>query len=168
MHFSGHHLWENDDPTMVDLGDGRKLQLSKHFMEPIHWMTKPGQQALNKLGYVPSEPLKQIMGTEYLSVKGAPPMDTSAVGRIKHAAKGFAPITSQQALQQGLGPAALGFIGLPIYGRDEATAVKEARERAELKAKNEGKDAKAAADKAERRVKRIYEKKAKEQALKGK
>lgn len=168
MHFSGHHLWENDDPTMVDLGDGRKLQLSKHFMEPIHWMTKPGQQALNKLGYVPSEPLKQIMGTEYLSVKGAPPMDTSAVGRIKHAAKGFAPITSQQAMQQGFGPAALGFIGLPIYGRDEATAVKEARERAELKAKNEGKDAKAAADKAERRVKRIYEKKAKEQALKGK
>ena len=168
MHFSGHHLWENEDPTMVDLGDGRKLQLSKHFMEPIHWMTKPGQQALNKLGYVPSEPLKQIMGTEYLSVKGAPPMDTSALGRVKHAAKGFAPITSQQAMAQGLGPAALGFVGLPVYGRTVEMAVEQARERAELKAKNEGKDAKAAADKAERRVKRIYEKKAKEQALKGK
>jgi hypothetical protein len=147
--FSGHHFWENEDPTMVDLGDGRKLQLSKHFMEPIHWLTQTGQQALNKLGYVVSEPLKQAMGVEYLSPKGAPPMDTSAAGRVKHALKGVAPITGQVAATKGLGTAALGFIGVPIYGSTEEQAVADARERAE----KAGKDA----DKAEKRVRAARE-----------
>ena len=41
---SGKWLWENEDWTTIDMGDGRKLQWSKHTMEPVHWMQKPGQQ----------------------------------------------------------------------------------------------------------------------------
>ncbi len=117
---SGHHLWDNKDPTMVDMGDGRTMQWSKHSMEPIHWLTKPGQQGLNKLGFFPKEALNQLLGTEYLSASGhAPRLDTSLPGRLGHAARSMTPIAAQQAFggQATQGSGVAGFLGAPIYGR---------------------------------------------------
>jgi len=117
LHFSGHHLWENQDPTYVDMGNGQKLQLSKHFMEPFHWIQHPGQTILNKMGYVPKEALSQAMGKEFITTSGGPPMkDTSLPGRLTHAAKGMLPITTQQSSPEAT---ALGAVGFPIYGHSE-------------------------------------------------
>lgn len=129
---SGHHLWDNKDPTMIDMGDGRTMQWSKHSMEPVHWVTKPGQQALNKLGFLPKEVANQLLGTEYLSAAGrAPKMDTSVAGRLKHAGSSTLPIAAQQAFggnaTEGSGVA--GFFGAPIYGRTHAEAARRKEER---------------------------------------
>lgn len=117
---SGHHLWDNKDWTMIDMGDGRRMQWSKHSMEPIHWMQKPGQQALNKLGFFPKEAANQMLGTEYLSASGhAPRMDTSPLGRLEHVGKSMTPIAAQQAFGSTAaeGGALSGFLGAPIYGK---------------------------------------------------
>jgi hypothetical protein len=154
--FSGHHLWENKDPTMVDLGDGRRMQLSKHFMEPVHWLTKPGQQLLNKLGYVPKEVLTQAQGVEYLKAGGQPPpMDTSLTGRLGHALKGMTPIPASVAGEQGAGPAISGFLGVPIYGKTEEQAIDAAVEKALKVGKS--------TSQATVRVQRQYEKRRAEQ-----
>jgi hypothetical protein len=115
---SGHHLWDNKDPTVLDIDPqgNRHMQWSKHTMEPVHWVTKPAQQAVNKLGFLPRESANQVLGTEYLSTSGrAPPMEN----RLRHLAKNFSPIAIQQGTAQGAGDleaAAAGFVGIPIYG----------------------------------------------------
>lgn len=151
QHFSGHHFWENEDPTMVDLGDGRKLQLSKHFMEPVHWLINPAQQALNKLGYLPKEAMEQALNKQFLSPKGAPPIEGSRVG---HALQSMTPITGQQAFTQGSMPGLAGFFGLPVYGRTEEQKIEQARETA----KSTGKDQEAAAHRAQLRAERAKRK----------
>ena len=114
---SGHHLWENEDPTYVDMGDGRKMTFSKQFVEPYHWVTAPGKTGINKMGILPKWGLEQMLGVEYLSSKGAPKME--GVGeRLAHTGKKFVPIFIQQIADQG--PSGLaGFLGHPIYGKKE-------------------------------------------------
>jgi hypothetical protein len=134
---SGHYLWQNEDWTMIDLGDGRKMQWSKHSMEPVHWATKPAQQALNKLGFLPKEMANQLMGTEYLSprqdrrtgdIKAGPQMEGS---RMEHLLKNVAPIGLQQGITGDPDPMSTlaGMAGVPIYGKTEAQreAAKERR-----------------------------------------
>lgn len=117
---TGHHFWENKDPTRLELGDGRTMQWSKHSMEPIHWLTMPGQQALNKLGYIPKELATQALHKEYLSTTFMPEMKN----RLAHAAKAFSPIAANQAFDNDgedfdAPKAVAGFLGAPIYGRTE-------------------------------------------------
>lgn len=113
---SGHSVFQNKDPTFLELGDGRRMQFSKHAMEPIHWLEKPGQTALNKVGLVPGEIATQLSGREYLSTTGAPEMDTSGYGRLKHAGKRFLPFS---ASSKDLGSSVAGSVGFPIYGMTE-------------------------------------------------
>lgn len=150
--FSGHHFWENEDPTSVDMGNGQRLQLSKHFMEPFHWLQHPGKATISKIGYVPKEALSQAMGKEFITAGGGPEMaDPSLTGRVKHAAKGMLPITTQAPSPEA---AALGLIGLPIYGKTKEEKRQEAKERVEKRKAKER-------DPEERRKKRIEERKRK-------
>lgn len=115
---TGHHLWDNKDPTRLELADGRTMQWSKHSMEPIHWMTMPGQQALNKLGFIPKEFATQALHKEYLSTHHMPEMQS----RIGHVAKNFSPIAAGQAMGAGGSPegiqaAVASSLGAPIYGK---------------------------------------------------
>ena len=48
--FTGKMLWENDDPTRIDLGNGYSLTLSKQYFEPFHWAVNPVKTALSKQG----------------------------------------------------------------------------------------------------------------------
>ena len=115
---SGHSIFENKDPTKLDLGDGRKMQVSKHAMEFPEWLHNPRQTMLNKMGWLPKEILTQAFNKEYLSASGkAPPMDS----RLKHILKGATPIGAQGL--SGGGTVAekatrlgLGTFGMPIYG----------------------------------------------------
>jgi Transglycosylase SLT domain len=115
---SGHMIWDNKDWTMLELRNGQTMQFSKHMMEPVHWMTKPLQQTVNKLGILPREFITQATGKEYISTTGkAPPMDTSVSGRLRHLAKGAMPIaTSGEGSIETMLSSALGF---PIYGKTD-------------------------------------------------
>jgi hypothetical protein len=103
---SGHHLWENKDSTVVELGDGSTMQLSKHFYEPFHWLQKPRQEALNKLGALPAETIEQLTGDQYLSTKGAPKMK-GGKEHLEHLGKRFLPF--------GVTGSPTGTLGIPIY-----------------------------------------------------
>jgi hypothetical protein len=124
---TGKHLWEEEDTTVVHLGDGSTMQLSKHFYEPFHWLQKPAQETLNKLGAVPSEGIEQLMGQEYLSTKGAPKLAGPAK-RLEHAGKRFLPFSAQQALEGNYKGAAMGTIGLPIYPPKKGKKKKKAED----------------------------------------
>ena len=121
---SGHHLWDNknNDWTRIELGDGRTMMFSKHMMEPYHWLTHPGQQALNKLSQPVKESLNQALGTEYL---GGPKMKGN---QLAHAAGSVAPIASQQSTKTGSAAAGIGgFLGFPIYGQTAEQKEEEKR-----------------------------------------
>lgn len=45
----GRWIWENEDPTVIDLPDGTRLQPAKHSMEGLHWLMHPGKTLKNKL-----------------------------------------------------------------------------------------------------------------------
>jgi len=108
---SGHYIWDNKDKTRLDMGDGRTMQWSKHTMETVEWLTKPGQQILNKLNFPVKEPLEQAFHTEYLSASGRQvPMKES---RLAHLAHGVLPITAQS---DSPGRALASALGTPIYG----------------------------------------------------
>jgi hypothetical protein len=120
---SGHHLWENRDPTRVDHGDGRTIQWSKHTMEPIHWLTNTMQQFLNKMGILPRQALEQATGVEYLTAHGtSPPMKGS---RLEHLGKGLTPISVQQNFQAGSSAGIMGMLGMPVYGKTREQRIEE-------------------------------------------
>ena len=136
VQLSGHHIWDNKDPTRLDLGDGRTMQVSKHFMEPIHWLVAPRQQALNKASFIIKEPLAQILDAEYLSTHGAPRMgdtpkaqDISLPTRVGHAARQFTPISAQGFEAANPEKAVASMLGAPIYGKTyaEKKALKKQR-----------------------------------------
>lgn len=154
--FSGHHIWENephipkgqeataadkmDAMTFIDMGDGTRMQFSKHAIEPLHWAIKPGQQFLNKLGIIPSEVMEQALGKEYLSAT-APPMQN----RAEHLAARVLPFPLQGINQPGrtageqINRTIASAAGIPIYGmtEEERQAAKEARAEEKRKRRNE-------------------------------
>jgi hypothetical protein len=133
---SGHSIFENENPTRIQLKDGRTMQWSKHSMEPFEWLRDPMQTSANKLAFLPREAVQQLTGKEYISVHdSAPDIDNRAM----HLADQFLPIMAQQGLAGGGATSAMGLVGMPVYGKDEGQK-REAR----LAAK------KAAADKRKR------------------
>ena len=123
---SGHFLWDNEDPTRVDMGDGRTMVFSKQAMEPLHWITEPGKTALNKMGILPKQVMEQLSNKQWLTGSGAPPIrqaDDSLLSQIadtaKHTGKMAVPIAVQQTAQYGPVAGLAGFVGHPIYGESE-------------------------------------------------
>ena len=119
---SGKFMWENDNPTRIDLGDGREMVASKQAFEPFHWITKPGKTALNKMGVFPATVMEQIMNVQWLSATGAPRIrekdDTllqNVADTATHLGKKFVPIGLQQMEEQGVGAGLAGLAGHPIY-----------------------------------------------------
>lgn len=108
---SGHNIWENKDPLMLDNGDGTKTQLSKHFMEFPELAHDPAKFILNSMGPVPKELFEQLTGKEYLTTSGGPPMKGSRIG---HAARTFLPITASPDMTPS--QRASGFVGFPQSG----------------------------------------------------
>ncbi|MBE9515966.1 MAG: hypothetical protein IME93_03195 [Proteobacteria bacterium] len=127
MSFSGQHIWDNDDPTTVDMGDGRRFQPTKQFTEFFHWFKNPGGSALNKMGVIGKEMGAQFMNKEWLSVHGAPTMVPEDAGswenywtRAKHVGSNLVPIGFQAAADapdgEGFQRWGAGMVGHPIYG----------------------------------------------------
>ena len=121
-HFSGHHVWENKDPTYIDLGDGRKMQLNKHFMELAHWLQHPGQTLRNKLGFLPKVAIIATDNTKTTEQKA------------KDIARMAVPISGSALVQGESGEEAIaGFVGTPIYGTPTAEQAREKERKRLLK-----------------------------------
>ena len=130
LYYTGRHIWQGADGeprdwTRIDMGDGRTMQWSKHTMEPIHWITQPLKQFINKLGYIPKEGISQAFGVEYISphvdkrtgqVVAGPGMES---GRLGHLLKSVNPIGVQQFRNSGPEAGVSGMLGVPIYGKPE-------------------------------------------------
>jgi hypothetical protein len=142
QHYTKENIWEKDDWTYVDMGDGRRIQLNKHFMEVPHLISDPVKFMLNKLNYMPKETLAQVFSKEYLTHKanakggddfyGPPMKDRSATGRVVHAAKALVSPITVQNLFEDPAKAVSGFFGIPVYG---STFEQQAARKAEAKAK---------------------------------
>jgi hypothetical protein len=127
---AGHSIFSNENPTRIQLEDGRTMQWSKHSMEPFEWLRDPIQTADNKLAFWPREAIEIGTGKEYISAHDtAPDIDN----RAEHLAKQFLPINAQQGLAGGGAQSTLGLVGMPIYGKD-ADQKMEARKQKKLDA----------------------------------
>lgn len=112
---SGHPIWRNENPTRVQLKDGRTMQFSKHYMEPFEWLRDPRQTFLNKFAFIPREAIEELTGKEYLSAHDAAPLIKD---RAEHIAAQFLPIPAQQGIAGGGNLSVLGVFGKPVYGKD--------------------------------------------------
>lgn len=135
-----HPIWENDDPTRVDLGDGTSMQAAKHSMEAAHWLTNPDKTLGNKLGFFPKAMFVTTTGVAYPSPTAPKLKDTSAVSRLKAVGLLAAPFQVSSAIQapegEKLKRAGLSMLGLPIYGQTHSQlkkAQKEGREKSRQK-----------------------------------
>lgn len=95
--YSGHYIWDNKDPTTIDLGNGQRLQWNKHWTEPYQMMIKPMQTIVNKMGNFPREILDQITHKEYINTSGYSP---DMKDRLSHLAKNIVPIPFQNIGEQ--------------------------------------------------------------------
>lgn len=125
MAFTGHHVWDNKDPTRLEYPDGRTQQFSAHTMKPVHMLTKPLPTLLNSMGQIPRELANQAFHTEYLApresktgqVLAGPGMKEN---RALHALKAISPISGQQIVEGGAGSGVASALGMPIYGKSHA------------------------------------------------
>jgi hypothetical protein len=135
----GRNIWENEDPTRVDIGDGTTMQLAKHNMEAAHWALSPFKTLKNKLGFLP-----KVGGTLLDDRMGA----TDKALQIGASALPFQVSAAIRAPKgEKLRRSFWSFIGMPIYGTqreeflDREVAVEKAKERAMKKYENAKKKA---------------------------
>jgi hypothetical protein len=104
---SGHYIWDNKDPTTIDLGDGRSMAWAKHPSEPLHWLFNFQNTLYNKLGLTPKE---LVEGG--IALKQHTPFGQYAAGTAKR----MMPFTLSTILdpKQDLTSAVSGFAGLHI------------------------------------------------------
>ena len=141
---SGHNVWENKDPTRIDLGDGTSMQAAKHSMEAAEWATNPMKTLGNKLGFWPKALYVEISGHAYPSTdapkikpayNGYGGLEVAKAIAIATTAMPFAVSGGIQAPEgEGLKRGIMSTIGMPIYGM-----TKEERSKAIAKGKLEAK-----------------------------
>ena len=109
---SGHNIWENEDPTRIDMGDGTSMQMAKHSMEGMHWLMHPVRTATNKLGYIPKTAVN--LASPYVRT----PMDVAKVMAdpfVPFQVSAAADAPTGEKVKRGL----FSFVGMPIYGKTD-------------------------------------------------
>lgn len=131
MAVSGHPIWENKDKTRIEFPDGTSMQMSKHAMEPLHWLTDPEKTLANKLGFWPHAAITYWGEKQYPF--GPELQDKSIGGKMERIAEQALPFQLQSAAQapegEGLKRFLLGTFGMPIYGMTGAQKAQARRER---------------------------------------
>ena len=116
---SGQNIWDNDDPTRIELEDGSTMQLAKHSMEPVHWILNPMQTLANKIGFVPRVIAEDLGGLSYLGPNAPKEQDTSVLATsVKHLKEAL-PFQVASAVNapegEGFKTAMAGTLGFPVY-----------------------------------------------------
>lgn len=89
MATSGHPIWDNKNPFMLEYRDGTTQQIAKHAMEFPEWLRNPIGTAQNKLGFVPRTILQQA----------EMPKGTTTKQRVKAVLEGLAPMNVTAAIE---------------------------------------------------------------------
>ena len=118
---TGHGIEKNKDPFMVDLGDGRKMQLSKELTDFPRLLQHPAQETLNKLSPLLKIAGQQVMGTKYLSASGYAPRMKTAGDRAQNMFQSLSPISASNVGQGGATSIFSNILGTPIYGKEPMT-----------------------------------------------
>lgn len=147
--YSGHYIWDNKDPTTIDLGNGQRLQWNKHWTEPYQMMLHPMQSVVNKMGVFPREALDQITHKEYINTSGYSP---DMKDRLSHLAGNVVPIPFQNLGQQSPQQVMWNLVGRNVLGHPTEDKEWQAQEH-----KRRSAATKAAAEKrAVERLKKLY------------
>jgi len=134
---SGHHIWENEDKTTIDMGDGRRMVASKQLMEPVKWVDDFWKTGMNKLGIIPRTIAEFGQVKQWISPYGKAPniweADDDTVVKwgkaLQHVGKKFVPIGIQQTMQRGPQAGSTGLLGHPIYGETEEQKIQRQLQR---------------------------------------
>ena len=120
----------------LDLGNGEEMVVSKQIAEPMHWLTNPAHEGLNKGAALPKAALELLTGKQWVSLKHGgtltgPKFDkTSARDWSSWIGNKVTPISinpfKQAMLDEDIPAgykmfekAVLGFGGFPKYGKPE-------------------------------------------------
>jgi len=120
---TGNSILSNDDPTRIDLGDGRTMTFSKQLAEPFKWIESPVHEAIVKQSSILKTTEAILTNQKYIGAYGKAPAIYSddetpieKVGKsLQIAGKSFAPIFVQDINRNGM-DGVYGFFGHPIYG----------------------------------------------------
>jgi hypothetical protein len=138
---SGHWLWDNKrDKSRIEFPDGTSMQPMKHAAEPYHWLATPLKTLANKMGIIPKSLVIATTDLEY-AAPGAPKRKEPGVaGAVGAAAGQVLPFSVQSAMEAPTGEAAkraaLGALGVPVYGQtkaERAAAQRRRKREAELR-----------------------------------
>lgn len=117
---SNHHIWENKDPTRIDLGDGTTMQLAKHSMEAVHWIRDPMKTLGNKLSPAIKAPYILATGKAYPAIDAPMVAGRDLPSRVAGAASQFLPFQVNEIIKAPPGEKAkraiASMLGAPIYG----------------------------------------------------
>lgn len=124
---SGHNIWDNQDPTRMELDDGTSVQLAKHSAEPFEWLLHPLKTAGNKTAFLPKSTAILLTGQQYM---GGPKLKNDTTGnRILQVAKQALPFSVSSAMNapegEGLQRGLLSAAGINIYGHMKDSALTE-------------------------------------------
>lgn len=123
--FSGHPIWENEDKTRVDLGDGTTMQMAKHSMESAEWIQNFGKTASNKLAVIPKTALTAYLASQGMAKDVKTPFGkiegNSLFGVAARSGQSIIPFQVNAAIDAPPGEktkrALASFLGIPIYGQ---------------------------------------------------
>ena len=123
--FSGHPIWENEDKTRVDLGDGTTMQMAKHSMESAEWIQNFGKTASNKLAIIPKTALTAYLASQGMARDVKTPFGkiegNSLFGIAARSGQSIIPFQVNAAIDAPPGEktkrALASFLGIPIYGQ---------------------------------------------------
>lgn len=138
MMTSGHPIWENKDPTRLEMDDGTSMQVGKHTFEMYHAIDNPVKFAYNKMGFsarMAADLFKETSGYG----PGAQPYGTF----VENAARSALPFSASPFMDPALDSkeaterAVLSFLGVPKYGytASERALAREERKKRGKKSK---------------------------------
>lgn len=123
---TGHHFWENHDPTRVQIGTGPTgnpiyAHINKHGMELPDFVKNPQKFILGAINPPVKMPFEFLMDQQYMTTKGGPELVKESDSLLKQMGSVFAKILSPMvpiSMQHASDPVAalFGFYGIPIEG----------------------------------------------------
>ena len=83
--FAGTNIWDNKDPTKVDLGNGFSISLSKQLFEPLHWAHEPFSYAIAKQSSILKSTEQALFNKKFLTSPWPSPISKADILSLQRA-----------------------------------------------------------------------------------
>ncbi len=91
---SGHSIFENQNPTRIELPNGQTMQFAKHETEPLDWLRHPQETAIGKAAFIPRSIFE--ITRSHIMAKAYKKPEPTPVEDLEQIASDMAPISLQQ------------------------------------------------------------------------